>query len=62
MSAAIIRRSRRALHNARLCAREGNAWFARLWLDEAGSLYPVSYRQRQAIQKELLKFQNQQTA
>lgn len=55
MSAAIIRRSRRALRNARLCAREGNAWFARLWLDEAGSLYPVSKRQTQAVNRELEK-------
>lgn len=40
----------RALRNARDAAREGDAERARLWLHRAEILYPVTRKQRAAIQ------------
>jgi len=55
MSAAIIKRQRKALRYARDAAKRGDAFFARAWLDRARRHYPVSKQQEGQINRYLIK-------
>lgn len=51
MSRDLVRHKRAALKKARQYARSGNGLWAGVWLERANQFWPVTSRERNAVQK-----------